>query len=487
MRNWLSEIPGSATLQDGGSVHWDRDALLRRAERIGVALLARKRPRAPVALLADNSPEWIAVDLATQLAHIPLVPLPSFFTPAQCLHATEASGVQALFCAQREHAQALGFTEEIPCDGALALYETDRERPRPELDGIQKITFTSGTTADPKGVCLGTTQQWDVARALHAGLAGLDIRRHLSLLPLAVLLENVAGAYTALLAGATHVCPSLAETGMRGSSGFDPQLCLDAIARHRAESVILLPQMLHALVAAARPRDQRLRTLKFIAVGGARTPPALLAKAREKGFPVFEGYGLSECGSVVSLNLPAADRLGSAGMPLPNRPVRIAADGEIEVGGPGIARYLGQPRAQSEWLPTGDLGHLDKDGFLYVDGRKKNVLITGFGRNVSPEWPETLLMGSGALAQAVAFGEARPYLVAAVVPASAQVDPATLHAAVEDANRMLPDYARIRRWIAVEPFSPANGLATANGRPRRDAIWQRYRTQIESLYDMTGA
>lgn len=486
MHNWLNDIPDTTTLITGGTAAWGRAALAQRIAAMSAALRARKYPDAPVAILADNTPDWIAVDLATQELGITLVPLPAFFTPAQWAYAMQSSGVQAIFCAQPAHAQALGFTEAIWCDGGLGLYESLQERAPAGLAGVQKITFTSGTTSEPKGVCLSTEQQWDVARALHAGLGNRGIERHLCLLPLPVLLENIAGVYTALLSGATTICPPLAETGLSGAAQFDPNVCLDAIYRYRAESVILLPQMLQALVAVARPDDERIRTLKFVAVGGAKTPAALIDAARRKGFPVYEGYGLSECGSVVSLNLPGADKPGSAGKPLPNRRVRIAADGEIEVGGKGIAHYLGEAPRQAEWLPTGDLGHLDDDGFLFISGRKKNVLITAFGRNVSPEWPESVLQGTGAIAQAVAFGEARPYLVAAIVPLSAQVSADMLRAAVDKANQQLPDYARIRRWIAVEPFTAANGLATANGRPRRDAIWQRHAQQLESLYDPSG-
>lgn len=486
MHNLLNKIPDTTVLMTGQGVSWTRSDLHRQIACVRDALQSRARPRAPVAILADNSPEWIAIDLATQELGITLVPLASFFTPAQWTHAIEASGVQAIFCMQAEHAKALGFGMKIPCDSKLALYEAESSKKQADLEGIQKVTFTSGTTSEPKGVCLSTKQQWDVAHALHTGLAGMGIQRHLSLLPLAVLLENIAGVYTALLSGATNICPPLSETGLSGASQFDPHVCLHAIQRYEAESIILLPQMLQALVAVAKVHDERIRTLKFVAVGGAKTPAALILAAREKGFPVFEGYGLSECGSVVSLNLPGADRPGSAGKPLSNRKVRIASDGEIEVGGQGIARYLDQPPAQSEWLPTGDIGHLDSDGFLFISGRKKNVLITGFGRNISPEWPESILLGTGPIAQAVVFGDAQPYLVAAIVPLSAQFGPEVLQAAVDEANQALPDYARIHRWITVEPFSPANGLATANGRPRRDAIWQRYQRQIESLYETSG-
>lgn len=486
MHNWLNDIPAAAALTTGRGTPWDRSALEQRIRRVCEALEARKQPRAPVAILADNSPEWIAVDLATQALGITLVPLPSFFTPAQWVHAVASSGAQAMFCMHAAHAAALGFSVHVPCASELVLYEMPQEWADAGLEGVQKITFTSGTTSEPKGVCLGSEQQWQVARALHAGLGGMGIQRHLCLLPLPVLLENIAGVYTALLSGATTICPPLAETGLSGAASFDPQVCLGAIQRYRAESVILLPQMLQALVAVAAPRDERIRTLKFVAVGGAKTPAALIKAARDKGFPVYEGYGLSECGSVVSLNLPGADRPGSAGKPLSNRRIRIAADGEIEVGGQGIAHYLGDPPKPVQWLATGDLGHLDEDGFLHIGGRKKNILITAYGRNVSPEWPEAALLGTGAVAQVVVFGDARPYLVAAIVPLSAQAGADAIQAAVDQANCQLPDYARIRRWIPADAFTPANGLATANGRPRRDAIWQRHERQIEFLYDTRG-
>ncbi|WP_020653183.1 AMP-binding protein [Massilia niastensis] len=462
----------------------DRAGLARRIERVGTALLARRQPRAPVAILADNSPEWLAIDLAAQALDICLVPLPLFFTPAQWMHVIVGSGVQAIFCADPEQAARLGFGGVIDCAGPLALCEAPRAGSIVLPEGTRKITFTSGTTSAPKGVCLGSSQQWEVAQALHEALAPLGIERHLSLLPFAVLLENIAGAYTALLSGATVICPPLAETGVRGASDFDPGTCLAAIARYRAESIILVPQMLQALVAATVPHDPRIASLRFVAVGGARVSARLLASARERGFPVYEGYGLSECASVVALNLPGAERAGSVGRPLAQRQVRIAADGEILVAGQA-ARYLGQaPEAGPAWLATGDLGHLDRDGFLHVEGRKKDVLITAYGRNVSPEWPEAALAGTGALAQALVVGEAQPYLAALVVPSAPGVGPDRIQQAVDAVNADLPDYARVRRWIAVPPFTTANGLATANGRPRRAAILDHHASDIASLFDL---
>lgn len=482
MDNLLNSYPPGFPVVSEGSNALDRAGLEQRIGRVRQALITRRNPQGSVAILADNCAEWLAVDLATQQLGLTLVPLPLFFTPAQWVHVLAQSGCTALFCAHSVQAAGLGFGTVTDYGGALVLCESAAAGAAPSLEGIQKITFTSGTTSSPKGVCLTAGQQWEVARALHRGISGLGLQRHLCLLPFAVLLENIAGAYTALLSGATIICPPLAETGLQGASGFDPEVCLAAIARYQAHSIILLPQMLQALVAATRPGDPRLASLRFVAVGGARTPPRLIELARMHGLPVYEGYGLSECSSVVALNLPGAERSGSVGRVLAHRTVRIADDGEIEVRG-NLAHYLGQPPCADAWLATGDLGHMDGDGFLYIDGRKKDILITGFGRNVSPEWPETALLGTGAVAQALVVGDGMPYLSALIVPAKAGIGAAQIAKAVELANRDLPDYAQVRRWMLAAPFTVLNGQATANGRPRRQLIYQHYAQQIASLYN----
>lgn len=484
MNDWRAKFGNGADALEGGQGAWSAGALAARVSDIARVLRATFPPRAALAILADNGPDWIAADLAVHEAGMTLVPLPLFFTPAQLTHALDLASVQGLFCTDAAPAPSLGFGDAVACPGGLGLYRG--ARPYAAMPpGVQKVTFTSGTTAQPKGVCLRSAQQWELAQVLSGLLAGLGIRRHLNLLPLSVLLENIAGAYTALLSGATNVSLPLAQTGLRGAVSFDPVLCLDAIARTRAESVIVLPQMLQALVGAARPKDARLRTLKFIALGGAKTPAALVEAARARGFPVYEGYGLSECGSVVALNVPGSDRTGSVGRPLSNRQVRIAPDGEIEVGGGVMAGYLGgngTAPGSGAWLRTGDLGRLDNDGFLHVEGRKSNVLVTAFGRNVSPEWPESLLLGTGVAAQAMVVGEAQPFLVAALVPAHADLPDEAIAAAVDRVNRALPDYARIGAWFRSAPFSEADGTATANGRLRRVEARARCAAQIERLY-----
>ncbi|MGW8392694.1 AMP-binding protein [Pseudoduganella sp. HUAS MS19] len=472
---------GRPVLYDGRTL-LDSTAVAARVSSLRSALQARRAPRAPVAILADNSPEWLAADLATQELGLTLVPLPLFFTPAQWAHVLRESGASAVLAPHGAPLGALGFGAPIDCGGLLQLYQSAIA---PDCSGpadTQKITFTSGTTAAPKGVCLSTGQQWELARTLQQGVAPLRLERHLCLLPFAVLLENIAGPYTAMLSGAITICPPLEEVGLAGASRFDPQRCLDAIEHYQAQSVILLPQMLQAMLAVMTPADTRTASLRFIAIGGAKVPARLLAAARARGLPVFEGYGLSECCSVVALNLPGSERRGSVGKPLAHRPVRIADDGEIEVGG-ALAHYLGMAPTTSGWFATGDLGHLDQDGYLYIDGRKKDILITGFGRNVSPEWPEAALMGTGALAQALVVGDGRPWLSALLVPAKPDVTPHQVQQAVDLANQELPDYAQVRRWTLVPPFTTDNGQATPNGRPRRATIQQQHAALITSLYD----
>ena len=225
-------------------------------------------------------------------------------------------------------------------------------------------------------------------------------------------------------------------------------------------------------------------SLRLVAVGGAAVGAPLLQSARELGIPAFEGYGLSEGASVQTLNLPGADRPGSAGRPLPHARLRIAADGEIEVAGSAFLGYLGSEAPPPAWWPSGDLGSIDADGFLHVQGRKKQVLITAYGRNVSPEWVETALQGATVgglppIAQAVVFGDGQPALSAVLWPLRADAPDAALQAAVDEANAGLPDYARVRHWVrARAAFDAEAGLATTNGRPQRAAIEQLHRDAL---------
>lgn len=471
----MSRMPppyhAGAVALENGRQHWTfaeldhlRADMARQFSHLGTRVLAT---------LLDNGPAWVVADAAARDAAVVHVPLPAFFTPAQIAHALAVAGVDTVLTVPAAAAR-WPQAPAIPCCVAgqelvlLRLPATAVAMPA----GTAKITFTSGTTGTPKGVCLGAAAMDRVAEGLVQALAPLDIRRHLCALPLAVLLENIAGLMAPLRQGATCITLPLAELGLSGSSSFDVARFDATVQAQQPHSLILLPQMLRAWTAWLTATGARAPgSLRLVAVGGAAVGPPLLAAARALGIPAYEGYGLSEGASVQTLNLPGRDRPGSAGAALPHAQLRIAADGEIEVAGSLFSGYLGQATPVGPWWPTGDLGRLDADGFLHVDGRKKHVLITAFGRNVAPEWVETALGNEAAIAQAVVLGDGQPFLSAVLWPVTPATSNAQLQAAIDAANLTLPDYAQIHHWCRGQaPFTSEFGMATANGRPRREVV-----------------
>jgi acyl-CoA synthetase (AMP-forming)/AMP-acid ligase II/pyrroloquinoline quinone (PQQ) biosynthesis protein C len=444
--------------------------------------LARARPRV-LGIAAANSPDWAVLDLAAFAEGIPAVPLPAFFSPTQQRHALRDAGVDLLVTDVPAHYADL----DVPCargiggTGLVAVRVASMPARLPARTA--KVTYTSGTTGAPKGVCLDAGAMEAVARSLAEACILAPDDRHLAGLPLATLLENVGGLYAPLLGGGCATLAPLADLGVQGAAGFDAHAFLAALARHRATTTILVPQMLAGLVAALERGTPAPGRLRFVAVGGGKVSPDLLDRAAALGLPVFEGYGLSECASVVALNTPAARKRGAVGQPLPHATVTIADDGEVFVAGAMLLGYAGEPiPARYSW-PTGDLGRLDDEGYLHLSGRKRDMLVTAFGRNVAPDWVEAELARHGAIAQVAVFGEARPWLAAVIVPQRGG-DRGGVAAALACANDALPDYARVRAWVEADgPFTAANELATANGRLRRDAIRARYGARLDRLYD----
>lgn len=444
-----------------------------------------------VALLARNGIAWVTADIACQMAGLPLLPIPGFFTATQSTHALRQVGVDVLLCdrhASNDHSSLLSALGEHvvsrnQCgDLVLLRLAPDGSVPGASLpEGAGKITYTSGSTGMPKGVCLGNEQLLRQAATL-AEVVGVEAPRHLSLLPLSVLLENVAGVYAALLSGGEVLLPDLLQLGFHGSSMIEPRRLLAALDTLRPHTLILVPRLLQLLVHSCELGWQAPSSLRYVAVGGARVAASLILRARECGIPVYEGYGLSECASVVSLNTPEADCPGSAGRALPHLQVTLR-DGELIVSGNPFLGYVGD---RSSWYPqsiaTGDLGWLDDGGFLHLDGRRDNLLVSSFGRNIAPEWIESEIATGRPIAQCVVFGDAQPFLVA-LVWAEDAIDDATIARHMEQVNEGLPDYARVRCWLRLDqPLTTRDGLLTANGKPRREEIHRHFSAQIARLY-----
>ncbi|WP_210580401.1 AMP-dependent synthetase/ligase [Actinomyces succiniciruminis] len=257
---------------------------------------------------------------------------------------------------------------------------------------------------------------------------------------------------------------------------------------------------------------------------------------RGAGVTVLEGYGLTETSAPCTVNLPAATRIGSVGLPLPGTAVRLDADGEVLISGIGVFRgYHNNPEASAEafvtlpdaapaqtagtdpasakaagasgtrWLRSGDIGTLDADGFLHITGRKKELIVTAGGKNVAPAVLEDRLRGHPLVSQVLVVGENRPCIGALVTldaemlplwlsshglpdmdPIDAAQDPrvrAALERAVARANEAVSRAESIRTFTVLPgDFTEANGLLTPSLKVRRDEATKRFAKEIDELY-----
>jgi long-chain acyl-CoA synthetase len=416
------------------------------------------------------------------------------------------------------------------------------------------VLYTSGTTGNPKGVII--THRGVLCQLAAAGATGfmMEHSRGVSYLPLAHIAERMGTIYGPVRsAGHVYFCPNAAE--LAATLGAVQPTAFFGVPRVWEK----IQARIQALLAAEQDPARRAAADAAMAAGrryvrscefGTTTPDDLAGEFRRAdeavlrpirsllglgeatmvrsaaapltadvaaffaglGMTILEVYGMTETTGLVTANTPSAFRLGTVGRPVPGAEVKIADDGEILTRGPrNTPGYLNLPGQTAQlidaggWLHTGDIGSLDCDGFLSVAGRKKDLIITSGGENISPAAIENLLTAHPLIGQALSYGDRRPYVVAlltlddTVAPAWARArgiqasslaelaaEPAVLAAvaeAVADANERLARVQQVKRWrlLPVE-WTADSGELTPTFKLRRRVVHAKYADVINALY-----
>jgi long-subunit acyl-CoA synthetase (AMP-forming) len=435
-----------------------------------------------VALFGKNTPQWLIVDLACQSANIILTPIPAFFSVHQIQHLLDSVKPNVLFADQTFSLKIFASKQVIVSPiSEFTTYKLTYQALANIPKNTSKITFTSGSTGEPKGVCLSIENQLNVAHSLVNKIA-IESPVHLCLLSFATLLENIAGLYAPLLAGGTIWITSDIERGFNGAELTNLNKLLNTISISKPQTLILVPELLQVLLLGISKGWQPPQELSFIAVGGSRVSEKLIAQAKLMGLPVYQGYGLSECSSVVSINSRNNPNTKGVGEVLNHLSTEIV-DGELIVKGNSFLGYLDRPDSwYQDNVATGDLVSI-VNGNLEIKGRKKNLIINSYGRNISPEWLESELMSTGLFKQAVVFGDSKPFCIAILVPLSADIPLDKIQNTINELNKSLPIYARIQDFISLNhTMTFSDGLVTSNGRPKRAAIAQHFHQELNQLY-----
>jgi long-chain acyl-CoA synthetase len=423
-------------------------------------------------------------------------------------------------------------------------------------DRVATLVYTSGTTGPPKAVMLTHRNlAWTAGNAA-TRLADLTDRdSSLSYLPLSHIAEQMFSVHGPATAGySIYFAESFERVGENlrevqptivfGVPRVWEKMHARVAARlaeapwHRAKLAdwaMSVGRRASAALNAGRPLGLRLSArhllaerlffrrvklllglsrVRFAVTGAAPIATEVLEFFAGLDVRIHEIYGQSEDCGPTSFNAPGRTRFGSVGPPVPDTEVRIAQDGEILIRGPHVfAGYLKDPAATAEalqdgWLHSGDLGRIDEDGFLYVTGRKKDILITAGGKNVAPRNLELALAGLPLVLQAVAIGDRRPYISALVT-----LDPEALAAFYEVVGDPSPEPWRDPRVIAeiqrgidatVNPrfarvesirtftvlsreLSIESGELTPSLKIKRAVVNQKYSSEIEGLYSGDAA
>ncbi len=442
------------------------------------------------------------------------------------------------------------------------LSNEDKETIERQIDSIRHediitIIYTSGTTGVPKGVLL---TQYNILCDCEYGVKQLggmgDKETFLSFLPLSHVLERTGGYYATLLSGnhiafaedVTKVMENMVEirpTAMvsvprlfekiysriyetvHKSSTFRRNLFHYAIkigSRYvRARYIEKKPVGLLGLqyrffdrLVFKKIRDRFGGRLKFFICGGAPLDKTINEFMWIIGIPVFNGYGLTETSPAVTLCSLGDIRFDSVGKPLEKVEVKLAEDGELLLKGPMVMQgYYKNDEATREtfedgWLKTGDIATIDKDGFVYIVDRKKEIIVTAGGKNIAPQPIENDLRLDKYISQAIVFGDRKPYLVALLTPNIERlidftreekinyldIDELVKHdkikalyrARIDALNKNYPPYKTIKHFALIaREFSVEGGEVTPTLKLKRKEIYKKYGEIVEELYMTNGS
>ena len=398
--------------------------------------------------------DYVVADLALTLCGKRQVPLPFFFSTAQNAHVLMDAKVSAVVTNTPELFAALPHLQIVSASARPSAELTLR----PYVGGAERIIYTSGSSGTPKGVVLGDRQLDASITALSRMITAGAMDTHLSILPLAQLLEQICGIFLPIVAGARTVFRFDATKALFGAPIAPLVIAFEDI---RPTTSLLAPAILSRWVDALGDR-RAPDSLRFVAVGGASCAPSLIHTALAAGIPVHEGYGLSECCAVVAMNTPGDNHPGTVGPVLQGLTVTLDDD-EIVVSGPTImSGYLNGSAAPDVWR-TGDLGHFDGDQ-LVIDGRKDALLVTGAGRNISPEWVEQRINADPRVVSSGLGLRKSDTALVLIVVASAPIELEQIDHALAD----LPPYAQPSAVILTDPSEA--GLLFPVGTPNRAVV-----------------
>jgi long-chain acyl-CoA synthetase len=526
-----AQRPDEVALRNPGdavSLTWREYA--QRVERIaaGLAALGVERGDA-VGLMLLNRPEFHLVD--TAVLHLGATPFSVYntSTPAQVAHQLANAGNRVVVTERHflPVVRAAGAVEIVLVEDLEQLEERGEssfrftetwQAVRPS--DLATIIYTSGTTGPPKGVELTHANAMAQCVASAERFPLTPGGRAMSYLPSAHVVDRwTCHWWASLTHGFTVTSVGDMRTvilmlpGLRPTTWGGVPRIWEKLQHTLTSQGVDDPEALSEEARAALRARLGLDRVEHLGGGAAPMPIDVLRYFDALGLPIAEAWGMSEIAGAGTANPPGAIRHGTCGTALPGVELRLARDGELLVRGPIVMRgYRGDPAATAAaiddegWLHTGDIAHIDDDGSVTIVDRKKELIISAGGKNMSPANIESeLLGGSPLIAHAVAIGDRRPYVAALVVlDPDAAVDFAAEHgiddasvtalsgepamrqaieAAVEAANGRLSRVERVKRFAIVpEEWNAGDEQLTPTLKLKRRAISLRYAAEIDALY-----